>query len=91
MGEVKLVIKQGAYPDELKKGEGSVVSNGDGTKGLYFACPKCGRSGTGPHRYDEKTQTLTPSIKCNAMRPENGKWIKCDYHGHLKEGVFDAV
>lgn len=73
-----LVIKNEAYPDELKKGEVIIYRRKDNTEGLILCCPKCGYTATGTHEYDNETQTLKPSIKCGG----------CYFHGHLKNGIF---
>lgn len=77
VGNVEFKIIQEKYPDELLKGEAIVVDNG-GIKSLILCCPNCGYSSTGPHIYDEKSITFSPSILCS----------NCRWHGHLKNGKF---
>jgi len=89
---MKAVIKIDCYPDELVRGEcilyvrndkdGNLISHG-----LIVCCPKCGKTSSGPHTFDPKTNTLHPSLVCNSVT----HGIKCDYHGWLKNGVFSHI
>jgi len=93
MSEILAIIKQDAYPDELKRGECILYTRHEDKNdrkkitsyGLIICCPKCGITSTGPHSYDIKTNSLHPSIVCNSI---NDKGVKCDYHGWLKNGIF---
>ncbi len=93
MSEIKAVIKQDAYPDELVGGECIVYirNNKDGkliSYGLIICCPKCEKTSTGPHMYNPETFTLHPSIVCNSITDAG---VKCDYHGWLINGIFTNV
>ena len=93
MAEIKAVIKQDAYPDELVRGECIVYIRNDKngkliSHGLIICCPKCGKTSTGPHTYNPETFTLHPSIVCNSISDAG---IKCDYHGWLINGIFINV
>ena len=71
--------------DDMKPGEAIVFDYSDGTKGLILCCPNCGRassSSTGNPKYNEATQTVTPSIIHD--KALGG----CGWHGHLKNGKF---
>ena len=96
MAELLAVIKQDAYPDELVRGECIIYTRHDDKNdwdkitswGLIICCPKCGKTSTGPHTYDQDTKTLHPSIVCNSITDEG---VKCTYHGWLRNGIFSEV
>ena len=96
MGEIVAIIKQDAYPDELNKGECILYTRhqdkNDKDKitsyGLIICCPRCGKTSTGNHKYDIKTNSLHPSIVCNSI---NDDGVKCNYHGWLKNSIFINV
>jgi len=84
MGTVALKIRNDKERFELQKGEAIEYEDKKGKRiGLVIACPQCGYPATGTHRWDPKTKTLTPSLICGAEG--------CNYHGHLKNGIFDKV
>ena len=93
---MKAVIKQDAYPDELKRGECILYTRhqdkNDRKKitsyGLIICCPKCGKTSTGNHIFNKETITLHPSIVCNSI---NDDGIKCNYHGWLRNGNFTDI
>ncbi len=92
MSEVVLKIRNEAVSRfDLQKGEAIEYVRGDRNPrsadkvptGLVIACPRCGYPASGPHKWDQKSKSLTPSLICGSEG--------CGYHGHLKNGIFDKV
>jgi hypothetical protein len=95
MANMLAVIKQDAYPDELVRGECILYTRHENkdnhnitSYGLIICCPRCGKSSSGPHKYNPETLTLHPSIVCNSIKDDGNK---CDYHGWLRNGIFSEV
>ncbi len=81
---MKLKIQQNKEPENLRKGEGIIVSSNDGTYSLMFGCPKCGKlTTTSTHRFDKVKLTASPSLV------HNETFGGCGWHGHLKNGIFE--
>lgn len=77
ISDIKFVIANDKYPDELQKGEGIEVDC-DSKMNLILGCPACGKSSYGSnHVYHPETKTVTPSIV-----------HVCGWHGYLKNGIF---
>ena len=81
MIDIKLVIVNEKYPDQLEKGEAIEVIDGSNKLSLIWGCPFCGKpTTTSHHTYDSEAKTLSPSIIHVADQ--------CGWHGYLINGLF---
>ena len=78
-GDASVYTRMKMIPHPTKPGI-RVSSREIESYGLHMCCPQCGKSTTGPHKYNKETKSLTPSIVHS-----------CGYHGYLTNGMFTLV